>query len=74
MVIHVDQSGDARTPVIVDRIRLLAQTRPGEVANRFRAILIAARRGHPIDLRHQFIVEHDRHALHGGIPNQGVNE
>jgi hypothetical protein len=34
MVIHVDQSGDARTPVIVDRIRLLAQTRPGEVANR----------------------------------------
>jgi hypothetical protein len=64
VVVDIDQRRDAVRRAAAFR-RRLAQPRSRQVADRFRAILVAAQRDQPVELDHEVVVEGDGHALHG---------
>ena len=64
VVVDIAQGGDAIAVMRHFEVRL-RQARAGQIANRFRAIGVAAPRHKGIDLGHEIVVDRDCHALHG---------
>ena len=64
VIVDVDHGGDA-VALGVERFGGLADAGAGEVADRLRAVLVAAGGDDAIELGHQLVVDGDGHALHG---------
>src|SRR5260370_29531883 len=69
VVVDIAEGGDAIAVMRHFEVRL-RQARAGQIANRFRAIGVAAPRHKSIDLRHEIVVDRGCPALHG-FPHPG---
>ena len=71
VVVDIDQRGHA-IALLVERLGRLPDAGAGEVADRLRAVLIAAGLDDAIELGHELVVDGDGHALHGNSATNGA--
>ena len=60
------KGGDA-VALLVDALGRLPDAGARQVADRLRAVLVAAGRDDAVELGHELVVDGDGHALHGGV-------
>ena len=66
VVVDIDESRHAIAGDLAV-FRRLAHAGAREIADRFRAVLVAAFGDHAVELGHEFVVESDGYALHTGL-------